>query len=144
MVSGAEQDGPPELPDQPLTDLSGRSFESHKSLHPKKASCTVNNIYIIGDINASDVKLGESSFENVSSTTKKHCPSESCASTTQSNCDLDDARSPVSHMPEYFDKTKSSENPIIAGMISNDHVDVEHTTDNHVRATCHCHSVTKQ
>lgn len=141
MVSGPEQDGSSEVPDQSLTDLSGRSFELNKSLHPKKASYTVNNIYIIGDINASDVKLGESSFEKVS--TKKHCISESCTPATQSNCDFDDVRSPVSRMPEYFDKTKSSENPIIAEMISNDHVEVERTTDNYISATCHCHSVTK-
>ncbi|VVC25740.1 Hypothetical protein CINCED_3A004051 [Cinara cedri] len=144
QLSGSEQDGSSECVVQSLTDSSGVSFELNKLPHPQTMSCTINNIYIIGNLNASVIKLGESSFEKVSTTTKmnnSYFPT-TFTPTTQSSCDNVDTRSSKSRMPEYFDKGKSSVKP---KMISNDHpAGYEHTTDNIIRATCHCHSVNKE
>lgn len=141
--SDSKQDGSSECLDQSLDDLSSSSFELNKSLCPQKVTCTVNNIYIIGDINASIVKLGESSFEKVLTSTKNQAClyDDDSISSTQSDNDSTDMRFPMSRMPEYFDKVKNSDKQ---KMIFNDHYGIERTTDITMRATCHCHSITKK
>lgn len=120
----------------------------NSSTSPQSALFNVNNIYIIGDIvNASIVKLGESSFGKKPHAEQPHKKPKapSAAGKRPTECNILDVKPTKTRMPEYFEKSGSTESTLPHRGFTSQltlHDRTPHSTEasDHVEITCHCPS----
>lgn len=130
---------------QYLTGMSNDSDGSENSTSPQNVSYNVNNIYIIGDIvNASVVKLGESSFGKSPVTNKKNVGpllTVPFTSSEQPECNASGVKPTKTRMPEYFENTGTTQTSKFT--LHDQSTAVHRSTDN-MEITCHCPSKTEE
>lgn len=135
-----EQDGPTEYVEKLMNGVSALSAGIDNSSLVQKISCRINNIYVIGGINASSVRLGDSAYGKDITTTEKHTPSTTTCKPPA--CNYSQFKHSKTCLLKYFDKTKSSTQ--WSTMMSPTSAVVQEL-DNKVEDTdCHCQSRDKQ
>lgn len=129
-----EQDGSIEYGGKSMNGLSDLSTGIDNSTLLQKISCRINNIYVIGGINASSVKLGDSAFGKDLMTKKE----TTVTSTKLPGCNYSQFKPTKTCMPEYFDKSRSTKPSTIIS--KGPTTVIEQETEIKLANTCHCPS----
>lgn len=90
----------------------------------------INNIYVIGNFNASVVKMGESSLKKNPDTKDKKSHN---STNTWGECNSSEVKSTKINMPEYFDKAVNTRQSLYL----NNYSTVMPTTENNLDSTYH-------
>ncbi|XP_025413910.1 uncharacterized protein LOC112686024 [Sipha flava] len=131
-----EQDGSIKYVEKLINRLNGLSAGTDNSSFVLKISCRIKNIYVIGSINASSVRLGDSEFGK-DFTTKKVTP---VTTTKLPGYNYSKFKPTKTCMPEYFDKSRSTEPSVVTSKVLRPSTAIEQETESKIGNNCHCPS----
>lgn len=138
-ISYQEHDDSSEHADKSLQTVSIDVFDSHEnSSKSDNPLCRINNIYMIGNFNASVVKMGEFSFKKDSETNKNK--KSQIKTTKASLCNTTEVNPTKIRMAEYFDKSGNTGKSTFSLNLS---TAAMQTTENNLDITYHYPSKTK-